>query len=175
MKTIASTAASLILAATAFAAPPQVEILARYAGFDLSRYSEITDANKAHKPDGLLSAPRVTTNSGQRATIEIVREVQVPETPNGEKSVNSGITLDVSPVVKNGKITLSGKSVLRRRLTQDAAQPLGAISFAIHETFFSGAVQDGKELTIAVGDGPKDKARIILTARLVDSTGTKAK
>ena len=82
----------------------------------------------------------------------------MPETPNGAKSVNSGITLELLPVVKNGQITLSGKSVLRHRLHQGAAQPLGSISFATRETFFSGAVRNGEELTIAVCDGPKDKA-----------------
>ena len=37
MKTIALTTLSLILGATVFAEPPQVEISARYEGFDLSR------------------------------------------------------------------------------------------------------------------------------------------
>jgi hypothetical protein len=201
MKTIALTTLSLILGTTAFAEPPQVQITARYEGFDLFRYAEITEFNKdlagevakkltlkqheTGNPSGLqpakkatgnvLTAPQITTRQGQRCQIEIIREVQVPVTPNGEKSVNSGVALDFLPVVKDGKITLSGKSVLRRRLGQDAVQPLGAISFATHETFFSGAVEDGKELTVAVGDGPKDKARIILTARLVNPSGTPAK
>ena len=175
MKTIALATLSLILGATAFAEPLLVEISTRYEGFDVSRYAEMTSPNKKLKLSNVLSAPRITTKQGQQCQIEIVREVRVPETPNGEKSVNNGITLDLLPVVKHGKITLSGKSVLRRRLPQDAAQPLGAISFATHETFFRGAVRDGRELTIAVGDGPKDKARIILTVRLVDPTSTKAK
>ena len=175
MKTIAFTILSLILGATVFAEPLQVEIEARYEGFDRSRYAEMGGSNKEHKPDDVLSAPRVTTKSGQRVVIEIVREVQVPETPNGEKAVNPGLTLDLLPVIKDGQITLSGKSVLRRRLTQDAAQPLGALSFATQETFFGGAVQNGRELTIAVGDGPNDKARIILTVRLVDAPGAPPK
>ena len=99
----------------------------------------------------------------------------MPETPAGEKAVNAGVSLELLPLVKDGRITLSGKSVIRRRLAQDAAQPLGAVSFATHEVFFSGAVQDGKDLTIAVGDGPKDKARIILTVRLVQGTDAPAK
>lgn len=175
MTTIALPAVFLTLAAIALGAPPQVEISARFAGFDLSRYPQVIDANKADKPNATLAAPRVTTNSGQRATIEIVREVQVPEAPNGEKSVNSGITLDVTPAVKDGKITLSGKSIVRRRLIQDAAQPLGAISFTTCETFFNGAAEDGKELTIAVGDGVEDMARIILTVRFVEPTASNSK
>lgn len=175
MKTPLITYLYLMLGATVLAAPVQVEIAARYEGFDRSRFTEIVDPNRELKPGEILSAPRLTTKSGQRAVIEIIQEVKVPEAPNGDKSVNSGVTLDVLPIIKDGQITLSGKSLLRRRLVQDAAQPLDAISFATHETFFSGAVQDGKELTIAVGDGPKDKARIILTVRLVDTSGAPIK
>jgi hypothetical protein len=201
MKTIALTTLSLVLGTTAFAEPPRVQITARYEGFDRSSYAEIANSDNglraevakslsrkqhetgdpsklptAKKATGdILTAPQVTTPQGQRCQIEIIREIQVPESPNGEKSVNTGVALDFLPVVKDGMITLSGKSVLRRRLGQNAVQPLGAISFATHETFFSGEVQDGKELTVAVGDGPKDKARIILTVRLVDPTGTPAK
>src|SRR5678816_2541917 len=137
---------------------------------------EQTLGRKALQKTGqTIAAPQITTRQGQRCQIEIIREVQVPVTPDGEKSVNAGVALDFLPVVKDGKITLSGKSVIRRRLAQDAVQPLGAISFATRETFFSGAVEDGKELTVAIGDGPKDKARILLTARLVDPSGTPAK
>ena len=175
MKTIAFTTLSLILGATVFAEPLQVEIAARYVGFDRSRYAELGDPSKKQNAEDVLSAPRITALSGQRALIEVVREVPVPEAPDGEKTVHAGVTLEVLPVVKDGQITLSGKSVLRRRLNQDGAQPLGALSFATHETFFRGAVQNGQELTITVGDGPKDKARIILTVRLVDPTGAPAK
>ena len=46
MKKIASTTLFLILATTAFAEHPQVQITARYEGFDLSRYAEIANFNK---------------------------------------------------------------------------------------------------------------------------------
>lgn len=157
-----------LIPADAAGAPLQVQITARYEGFDLARNAEIADINKVPKSGDVLSTPQILTKPGQRCKIEIVREIQVPETPEGEKSVNSGVALDLLPVVTDGKVTLSGTSVLRRRLGQDAAQPLGALSFATHETFFRGEVQLGKELAIAVGDGPNDKARIILTVRLVD-------
>jgi hypothetical protein len=175
MKTIALTTLSLILGATVFAEPLQVEIAARYEGFDRAQYAEIGGFEKEGKGGNLLSSPRVTTKSGQRAMIEIIREIQVPETPMGETTVNAGISLDVSATVNDGQISLSGKSVLRRRLAQASVQPIAAISFATHETFFGGVVRDGEELTIAVGDGPKDEARIILTVRLLTAKGAPAK
>jgi len=166
MKTIALTILSLISCNTVFAGPIQVEIGARYEGFG-PYYADLVDPTKADHQENLNPTPKVTTKAGQRAIIQIVREVKVPEAPNGEKSVFSGITLEVLPVVKDGQVTLSGKSVVRRRLVQDASQPLGAISFATQETFFNGAVPEGKELTIAVNDGPKHKAHIFLTVELI--------
>ena len=173
MKTIALTTLSLILGATVFAEPPQVEISARYEGFDRSRYAELASPNKEDKTSNVLSAPRITTKQGMRCQIECA-EVPVPKTPDGKKTVIAGFALDFLPVVKDGKITLSGKSVLRRRLAQDAVQPLGAISFATNETFFNGVVQDGEELTLEVGDGPGDKSRIVLIVRLVAAPSAKA-
>lgn len=155
--------------------PLQVQIEARYDGFGIFHDSLGVYLSKEDKPDNLLSAPKVTIKSGQRATVAMIREVPVPESPDGEKKVDCGITLEVLPVVKDGQITLSGKSVWRRRLVQDASQPLGAISFATQETYFGGAVPDGKELTIAVDDGPEHKARIFLTARLVAPSAAQAK
>jgi len=168
MKNIALTTLFLIFCSEAFAGPLQVEIKARYEGFD-PYYAELGILVKGNKPINVLSTPRpqVTTTSGRTAMIRIGREAKVPETPKGEESVDNGFTLEVLPVVKDSQITLSGKSVLRRRLVQDSGQPLGAVSFATQETFFSGVVEDGKELAIAVDDGPKHEGRIFLTVQLI--------
>jgi hypothetical protein len=190
MKTIALTTLCLILDATAFAAPVQVSIRTSYERFD-PRWADWGHSDKAQidgddlakftgKPyqRGVierLAAPNVTTKLGQRAVIELVRKIKIPETPFGEKTIDVGITLEVLPVLKDGRIILSGRSVLRRRLGQGAVQSLGAISFATQETFFSGSARNGKEVMIAVGDGPNDKARIILTAELMDSAGNPSK
>ena len=180
MKTFALTALPLIFCTAVFAAPPQVEIKARYEGCG-PYYDSLGNLNltKGHKPDNLLSTPKVTTESGQQVSIKLVREVRVQETPSGEKSVDCGITLEVLPVATNGRISLSGKNLLRRPLVQDSSQSLGSVSyatsFATQETFFFGVVPDGKELTIAVNDDLGPKARIFLTARLVTPSAVEAK
>jgi hypothetical protein len=181
MKTIALTTLSLIFCNAVFATPPQVEIKARYEGC-VPYYDSLGNLNltKGHKPDNLLSTPKVTTTSGQQVSIKLVREVRVQETPSGEKSVDCGITLEVLPVaMKNGRISLSGKNLLRRPLVQDSSQSLGSVSyatsFATQETFFFGVVPDGNELIIAVNDDLGPKARIFLTARLVAPSAVEAK
>jgi general secretion pathway protein D len=82
--------------------------------------SVVINALNQKKGVDLLSAPRVTTKSGQRAVIEIIREFkyptefqppQVPQSTNGQSVVvtpttptafevrNTGVTLEVEPVV----------------------------------------------------------------------------
>lgn len=68
------------------------------------------------KGTDLMSAPRVTTRSGQRATIQIVREfryptqfdppvasatLKIPATPSHFETRNLGVTLEVEPTVTN--------------------------------------------------------------------------
>ncbi len=173
MKHIVSIAAFLLLSAVASAQLPMVQITARYEGFGLSLADVLADHKtwKSRKPTGLLSAPQVTTRSGQPATVQVIRATQVPQSPNRENSIDAGLTLEVQPVIKNGRIALSGKSVLRRRLDQGGIQPINALSFATRETFFNGIVGNGEELAIAIGDGPRDKARIVLKVELIDASG----
>lgn len=163
----------LLLATTAFAEPLQVQISSRFEGFDTEARAGLFDDSQ--KSGDVLAAPSVTTKSGQRAVIEIIREVRVPGDGDGKKTLNTGVTLEVNPEVKDGHITLSGTSTVRRQLPQRDMQPLGALSFATRETYFSGKVEDGKDITLTVGDGAKDKSRIVLTVRLIDPAKAPAK
>jgi hypothetical protein len=168
MKTLARLALLLILPLAAHADLEQIQITARYEGFDPARFPEL---KLNVKDPAVLSSPSVTTKSGNRAIIEIIRENAVPEPGNGEKTVNTGVSLDVTPLVKDGQIHLSGKSTVRSRLTIKNPQPLAATTFESRETYFNGLIEGGAELTLQVGDGKQDKARIILTARLVNAQG----
>ena len=105
--------------------------------------------------------PLVTVRLGQRAAIEMIREVTVPGV---SEPVSAGVTIELTATMENGQITLTGTSTVRQLLNPGDAQPLGAVSFTTRETYFGGTVQDGKPLTIRVGDGSDDNAQITLTA-----------
>lgn len=197
MNTNKSILICVLAATTALAEKPHIEIEARYEGFPSSLFSEVHRNQKkdppigaisalrvsqidaiiagAALPDGVLSAPRVTTKAGQTAVIEIIREVQVPPSTAGKKVTNCGVMLEVSPDFKDGQITLSGKSTVRHQLQPGEKQPLDAVSFTARETFFSGTIANGKSLTIRVGDGPKDKSRVTLTAKLIEPASPQPK
>jgi hypothetical protein len=189
MNALPSAMLSLFAAtATALAADQQVEIQARYEGFP-PVYLKSADAKKS-LPRGVLAAPKVTVKVGNTAVVEIADQVLLPvagdgKAPdpqinvqttstdahgnthiNGRKTENCGVTLEVSPELKGGKLFLSGKSTVRQRLEPGAQQPLRAMSFASRETYFSDEIANGQTVRIRVGDGPKDNATIVLTAKL---------
>ena len=179
---------SAMAASTAFAQPPQIEIEARYEGFSPSLFADVSTETNKPSPNGVLAAPRVTTNAGQTAVIEIGREAVLPTTIDGKapaslrtplnitatnaqgettvdgrKTALCGVSLEVSPEIKDGQIVLSGKSTIRSLLQPGSPQPLNAVSFSTRETVFSDKV------VVRVGDGPADKSQITLTVRLVAS------
>jgi general secretion pathway protein D len=88
--------------------------------FTNPQFQVVIRALSQHKGVDLVSAPKVTTKSGQRATIEIVREFRypaeydlpqvtggagttftpaIPTTPTSFETKNVGITLEVEPTV----------------------------------------------------------------------------
>ena len=69
------------------------------------------------------------------------------------------------------RIHISGKSILRRTLSQAGPRPVHSASFQSVETYFSADVENGVPLVIQVGDGLKDKSRIKLEVRLIDRSG----
>jgi hypothetical protein len=71
-------------------------------------YEKLLRLLKTEKTVNLLSAPRVTTKSGQRAVVEVIREFRYPTafgesgdhlTPAAFVTVNTGVSFEVEPVV----------------------------------------------------------------------------
>ena len=182
------TAVILLVATNAIAADsPSIEIQATFYGFEPVSSAAVAPNPKDYRigkrlfsrvdPNSgklmsQLASPRVTTKSGQNAVIEIIRENKVP---GQAKPIASGTTLDVTPTLQGNKINLTGKTIVRRLLKPGAKQPLGALSFATRETFFSGKIGNDKPLVINVDDGAEGQAQIILTARLITQFGTPVK
>jgi len=201
--TLMNTAASILVligATAALAAVPQFEIEARYEGFDPSFFKDVQVDPAKKSPEGVLAAPRVTTKAGQTAVIQIGREVVLPITQDGEepdkvkattqttttdlhgntfvngrKTANCGVILEVSPNMKDGQITLSGKSTIRRLLNPGPGQALNAVSFASRETFFNDEIKDGQTVVIHVGESFADKAKITLTIKAIASNDVQSK
>lgn len=156
-----------LVATRAFAATgPSIKIDAKYSGFDPALLGDVDASLKT--PGEPLVAPSVTVTPGQRAVIEMVKEIDVP---GQSKPADAGAILDVNPTLQGNQVTLTGKSTVRHLLKANGGQPLGAVSFTARETYFSDAVEFGKPFVIHVGDGPADKAQITL---VVEKTAPEA-
>ncbi|MFZ2641682.1 MAG: M56 family metallopeptidase, partial [Verrucomicrobiia bacterium] len=134
---------------------------------------EIVKKISAMKEADILCAPRVTTFSGQRARVEVGRELRIGK--DGSKTVFDGITLDVLPKVqKNGLILLSSTLTIRQLLS-DAKEPFTEQSF--RERNITTTVTRASGHTLAAGGVQNDaKGRallLLLTASLVNDAGGK--
>lgn len=193
MNIIKSAILILLAATSVFAEDAQFELEARYEGFDPSLFPELHSDTKNAFSEGVLTMPKATAKAGQTIIMEIfARQVVLPVTLDGKapteprrpitmavtnayghtmvdgrKTANCGVSVEISPEIRNGQILLSGKSTLRQLQQPEAKQQLNAVSFATRETYFSDVVTDGQSITIRVGNGPEDKAQITLKIRKI--------
>ena len=137
----------------------------------------------------VLSAPRVTTLSGQQAIVEIGTELKLrlpTTTPastgsSGTEGANertkltldTGVKLDVTPVVEGESIQLKGRlDVCKTEGTSTSADPVGAYAQTKTITLaFVVKAQSGKpfdlKLPVAPGSGKDGLIALQLTASLV--------
>jgi hypothetical protein len=112
-------------------APAKPELLAKTKGVDI------------------LSAPRVTTTSGQSATIEVTQETQ---TPDGS-AAPLGVSLTIKPTVtEKGSIAFAGKATDRFKHAQRSGESLSILSCVARETYFKGVTTSGS--TVIINGGP---------------------
>jgi hypothetical protein len=145
-------AASLPLqAATTF------EISAKFA--DVPAGTEVTaSTSKLEKMRGVnvLSAPKVTVGSGEKATIEVTQSQSAP----GGASVPLGVTLDVTPTQGEKAVAFTGRATDRAMHGKRSDGGVNVVEFATREIYFSGATTSGETVVIhtaaAVSKGSKD-------------------
>jgi general secretion pathway protein D len=139
----------------------------------------------------LLSAPRVTTKSGQRAVIEIVREfryptqftppqvpnitgggsgngtvsisVVTPTTPNAFETRNTGVTLEVEPVVGPDGVTID-LNLVPQVVEFEGFVNYGSPIFGINPSILTNALNSQVLLTQNVINQPIFSTRKVTTS-----------
>jgi general secretion pathway protein D len=139
----------------------------------------------------LLSAPRVTTKSGQRAVIEIVREfryptqftapqvpnitgggsgtgtvsisVVTPTTPNAFETRNTGVTLEVEPIVGADGVTID-LNLVPQVVEFEGFINYGSPIFGINPSIISATVTPNILLTENVINQPVFSTRKVTTS-----------
>jgi hypothetical protein len=157
MKTPAFIIALLLTAVPVFATPQVIKIEASYKGLDRSFLLQWLGRGQK-----MLHTPVVTVKSGQQAPIVMVSRIPVQTSGTKQKIIDTGITLDVTPTLKNGKIDVYGSSTFCRAIEQKNPQPLSGKSFLTRQTYFHGEAESGKPITIETGDKHSGKGQITL-------------
>ena len=95
----------------------------------------------------LLSAPSVTTKSGQQATIEVVREHQpVSVASTGFEPLPVGIVVRITPHIKGDSIGYAAQLSISEIVTDKAPERQTLSEISSRDLYVSGTPRDGEEL-----------------------------
>ena len=135
----------ILSAALPLQAATTIEVSAKFA--DVPAGTVVTASSlKSEKVKGVnvLSAPKVTTTPGEKATIEVTQSQSAP----GGASVPLGLTLEVTPSVGEKSITFSGKATDRAMHGKRSGDNLSVVEFATREVYFNGSSSSGETVLI---------------------------
>ncbi len=117
----------------------------------------------------VLSSPRVITEPGKSATIEVTQNAAAPD----GSEVPLGVSLAITPTLtEKGTIAFSGKATDRFKHGQHATETLSVLACVARETYFKGTASSGS--TVLLNAGPstsssakKDGATVVKNRELV--------
>ncbi len=157
MKFLLPLIASSLLALTAHGiAATSIEISAKFAdvpaGAEIPAKPELLAKTKGVD---VLSSPRVITNPGKAATIEITQSLAAPD----GSEVPLGVSLSITPTLtEKGAIAFSGKATDRFKHGQRAGESLSVLACVAREIYFKGTTASGS--TILLNAGPSTSAAV---------------
>ncbi len=154
----------ILAAALPLQAATTIEVSAKFA--DVPAGTVVTASTlKLEKIKGVnvLSAPKITTVPGDKATIEVTQSQSAP----GGASVPLGLTLEVTPSLGEKYITFTGKAIDRAMHGKRSGENLSVVEFATREVYFSGSTNSGDTVLIHTGSAVTKSAAkgAVATAR----------
>lgn len=136
---------AILASATSFAATT-IEVTAKFA--DVPAGTEVPakpELLAKMKGVDVLSAPRVTANPGQPATIEVTQNTAAPD----GSVVPLGVTLTIKPTLtEKGSIAFTGKATDRFKHGQREGESLSVQTFVARETYFKGVTTSGSTVLL---------------------------
>jgi hypothetical protein len=134
-----------------------IEITAKFA--DVPAGTEIPakpEALAKMKGVDVLSSPRVITNPGKSATIEITQSAAAPD----GSSVPLGVSLSITPTLtEKGGIAFSGRATDRFKHGQRAGETLSVLACVARETYFKGTTTSGSTVLLNAGPSTSTAAK----------------
>ena len=163
-------ASSLLAIAANCIAATTIQIEAKFA--DVPAGTEIPakpELLAKAKGVNILSSPRVITEPGKSASIEVTQNIAAPD----GSEVPLGVSLSITPTLtEKGSIAFSGKATDRFKHGQKAGETLNILACVARETYFKGTTASGT--TILLNAGPststtakKDGATVVKNRELM--------
>jgi hypothetical protein len=139
--------ALLLLLPASLIAAEQITVEAKF--IESSKGAIPHDLTKLAKTKGIdvLKAPSVTTRSGQEVVIEIVREhTPASITPSEFKPVPVGITVRVTPHLKDGTIAYTAQLTISKFIANKAPEGQTRSEITSHDLYVSGTPKSDEEI-----------------------------
>ena len=140
---------ALVFFTTNCLAATTIEITAKIA--DVAAGTEIPakpELLAKTKGVNVLSAPRVITNPGQAATIEVTQNVAAPDS----SEVPLGVSLSIKPTLtEKGGIAFTGSATDRFKHGQRDGETLTILSCVAREMYFKGSTTSGATVLLKGG------------------------
>jgi len=136
----------IFLPLTLFAAE-QITVEAKF--IELNKEAIPHDFAKLSQAKGIdfLSAPRVTTKSGQQAQMAVTREYQPTSVaPSVFQPIPIGITVRVTPLLKGDRIAYSAQLTISELVTSKASNGHTRSEITSRDLYVSGTSKDGEEV-----------------------------
>lgn len=122
-----------------------IESMAKAIPHDLGRASRVKGVD-------LLCAPRMTTESGQNAQIEVVREYQPTSVaPSGFKPVPIGVIASVTPHLKGSRIAYTAKLTVSELTTRKTLGNQTFSEITSRDFYVSGTAKCGESVWLDLG------------------------
>ncbi|RYZ24520.1 MAG: hypothetical protein EOP49_45750 [Sphingobacteriales bacterium] len=168
---IALAVAGMISPLMAEPAPVQAKIDIAFVNVDSKWFADLETTAKPllQRKNGKVAVPSVTATNGQTAAMEVIREYRTRSSPAKGPVVPCGIMINLTPELHGQGIRLFGTCVLRRMTNKSVNDVV--TRFAAQEALVDLQFQDGESKSFEMEDGGK----ILLTATLIDATGTPIK
>jgi len=156
MKFLLPLAALFAIAANCIAATT-IQIDAKFA--DVAPGTEIPakpELLAKAKGINILSAPRVITNPGEAATIEVTQNLAAPDS----SEVPLGVSLSIKPTLtEKGGIAFSGRATDRFKHGQRDGETLTVLSCVAREIYFKGTAVSGTTVLLKGGPSTSSAAK----------------
>ena len=160
MKSTALLFLALLMPASLFAVE-QIKVETKFLEADAPIPHDIAKINQMKGAD-LLSAPSVTTKSGQSATLSITHDFSPASvTSSNFPAVPTGITFQITPEIKEGRLIYAAHVTVCDLVSAKHSGEQTASETTSHELYISGTSKDGEAMWIELSDTADGKKRML--------------